>query len=95
MLADRLKVRGTLKSWTKLWCVLKPGLLVLYKSEKQKVLKFSVVGIGSFLKKGHVRFYEQNNISHSESTCLLVKTALVEQWLACLRLNLKDCDFVV
>ena len=36
VLADRLKVRGTLKSWTKLWCVLKPGLLVLYKSEKQK-----------------------------------------------------------
>ncbi|XP_037087750.1 oxysterol-binding protein-related protein 8-like [Pollicipes pollicipes] len=34
--ADWLKVRGTLKSWTKLWCVLKPGLLVLYKSEKAK-----------------------------------------------------------
>ncbi|XP_052798059.1 oxysterol-binding protein-related protein 8-like isoform X5 [Mya arenaria] len=36
VLADWLKVRGTLKSWTKLWCVLKPGLLILYKSEKQK-----------------------------------------------------------
>ncbi|KAK3101068.1 hypothetical protein FSP39_000723 [Pinctada imbricata] len=36
ILADWLKVRGTLKSWTKLWCVLKPGLLVIYKSEKQK-----------------------------------------------------------
>lgn len=36
VLAEWLKVRGTLKSWTKLWCVLKPGLLVLYKSEKQK-----------------------------------------------------------
>ncbi|XP_067656218.1 oxysterol-binding protein-related protein 8-like isoform X1 [Haliotis asinina] len=36
VLADWLKVRGTLKSWTKLWCVLKPGYLVLYKSEKQK-----------------------------------------------------------
>ena len=35
--ADWLKVRGTLKSWTKFWCVLKPGLLVLYKSEKAKV----------------------------------------------------------
>ncbi|XP_043201383.1 oxysterol-binding protein-related protein 8-like isoform X1 [Amphibalanus amphitrite] len=34
--ADWLKVRGTLKSWTKLWCVLKPGLLILYKSEKAK-----------------------------------------------------------
>lgn len=29
-------MRGTLKSWTKLWCVLKPGLLLLYKSPKTK-----------------------------------------------------------
>ncbi|CAB3367713.1 Hypothetical predicted protein [Cloeon dipterum] len=36
ILADWLKVRGTLKSWTKLWCVLKPGLLLLYKSPKIK-----------------------------------------------------------
>ncbi|XP_074660916.1 oxysterol-binding protein-related protein 8-like isoform X3 [Tubulanus polymorphus] len=36
VLADWLKVRGTLKGWTKMWCVLKPGLLVLYKSHKQK-----------------------------------------------------------
>ena len=37
LIADWLKVRGSLKGWTKLWCVLKPGLLVLYKSHKQKV----------------------------------------------------------
>lgn len=37
VLADWLKVRGTLKSWTKLWCVLKPGMLLLYKSPKCKV----------------------------------------------------------
>ena len=37
VLADWLKVRGTLKSWTKLWCVLKPGLLLLYRSQKAKV----------------------------------------------------------
>ncbi|XP_025085320.1 oxysterol-binding protein-related protein 8-like isoform X2 [Pomacea canaliculata] len=36
LLGDWLKVRGTLKSWTKLWCVLKPGVLILYKSDKQK-----------------------------------------------------------
>lgn len=36
VLADWLKVRGTLKSWTKLWCVLKPGLLLLYRSPKAK-----------------------------------------------------------
>ncbi|XP_065165540.1 oxysterol-binding protein-related protein 8 isoform X2 [Atheta coriaria] len=36
VLADWLKVRGTLKSWTKLWCVLKPGMLLLYKSPKCK-----------------------------------------------------------
>ena len=37
LIADWLKVRGSLKGWTKLWCVLKPGLLLLYKSLKQKV----------------------------------------------------------
>ena len=31
---QRYQVRGTLKSWTKLWFVLKPGLLLLYRSEK-------------------------------------------------------------
>ena len=31
-------MRGTLKSWTKLWCILKPGLILLYKSDKTKVL---------------------------------------------------------
>ena len=36
VLADWLKVRGSLKSWTKLWCVLKPGLLILYKTQKVK-----------------------------------------------------------
>ncbi|KAK7486381.1 hypothetical protein BaRGS_00022429 [Batillaria attramentaria] len=36
LLGDWLKVRGTLKSWTKLWCVLKPGILILYKSDKHK-----------------------------------------------------------
>lgn len=34
VLADWLKVRGTLKGWTKIWCELKPGLIVLYKSPK-------------------------------------------------------------
>lgn len=37
VLADWLKVRGSLKSWTKMWCVLKPGLLLLYRSQKAKV----------------------------------------------------------
>lgn len=36
VLADWLKVRGSLKSWTKLWCVLKPGLLLLFRSQKAK-----------------------------------------------------------
>ena len=34
VMADWLKVRGTLKGWTKIWCELKPGLIVLYKSPK-------------------------------------------------------------
>ncbi|KAF3825989.1 hypothetical protein GH733_006103 [Mirounga leonina] len=33
-MADWLKIRGTLKSWTKLWCVLKPGVLLIYKTQK-------------------------------------------------------------
>ncbi|KMQ97379.1 oxysterol-binding protein 8 [Lasius niger] len=36
VMSDWLKVRGTLKSWTKLWCILKPGLLLLYKNPKTK-----------------------------------------------------------
>lgn len=40
VMSDWLKVRGTLKSWTKLWCILKPGLLLLYKSPKLKVSIF-------------------------------------------------------
>eukprot|EP00057_Strongylocentrotus_purpuratus_P012544 XP_011667018.1 PREDICTED: oxysterol-binding protein-related protein 8 isoform X4 [Strongylocentrotus purpuratus] len=34
VMADYMKVRGSWKGWTKLWCVLKPGLLVIYKSPK-------------------------------------------------------------
>ena len=37
VMSDWLKVRGIVKSWTKLWCILKPGLLLLYKSQKTKV----------------------------------------------------------
>lgn len=31
---DWLKIRGSLKGWTKVWCELKPGLILLYKSPK-------------------------------------------------------------
>lgn len=34
IMADWLKIRGTLKSWTRLWCVLKPGVLLIYKTPK-------------------------------------------------------------
>ncbi|KAK2501720.1 hypothetical protein MC885_010194 [Smutsia gigantea] len=30
----QILIRGTLKSWTKLWCVLKPGVLLIYKTQK-------------------------------------------------------------
>lgn len=49
VLADWLKIRGTLKSWTKLWCVLKPGMLLLYKSPKSKVS--NVINLHKFLIK--------------------------------------------
>ncbi|XP_062853451.1 oxysterol-binding protein-related protein 8 isoform X2 [Trichomycterus rosablanca] len=34
VMSDWLKIRGSLKSWTKLWCVLKPGVLLIYKTQK-------------------------------------------------------------
>nr|XP_015193856.1 PREDICTED: oxysterol-binding protein-related protein 5 isoform X2 [Lepisosteus oculatus] len=34
IMASWLKIRGTLKSWTRLWCVLKPGVLLIYKTPK-------------------------------------------------------------
>lgn len=34
ILSNWLKIRGSLKSWTKLWCALKPGVLLVYKSPK-------------------------------------------------------------
>ena len=43
ILSGELKVRGKLKGWTKLWAVLKPGLLLLYKGK---------VKVCSCMKKG-------------------------------------------
>ncbi|XP_078582120.1 oxysterol-binding protein-related protein 8-like isoform X2 [Branchiostoma floridae x Branchiostoma japonicum] len=34
VLRDWLKIRGTLKGWQKYWCVLKPGVLIIYKGPK-------------------------------------------------------------
>nr|CAB3264584.1 oxysterol-binding protein-related protein 8 [Phallusia mammillata] len=36
ILSDWLKVRSTLKNWSRVWCLLKPGLLFLYKNSKEK-----------------------------------------------------------
>ncbi|KAL2094142.1 hypothetical protein ACEWY4_011454 [Coilia grayii] len=32
IMSNWLKIRGSLKSWTRLWCVLKPGVLLVYKA---------------------------------------------------------------
>lgn len=37
IVSDWLKVRGTLRDWTKLWAVLKPGLMLLYRNPPSKV----------------------------------------------------------
>ena len=42
---DWLKIRGTLKKWTKLYCVLKPGMLLLYKSNKPDKVRRSLRGL--------------------------------------------------
>lgn len=34
VMADWLKIRGSLRKWMKVYCVLKPGMLLLYKSAK-------------------------------------------------------------
>ncbi|MFH4975713.1 hypothetical protein AB6A40_002422 [Gnathostoma spinigerum] len=34
VMADWLKVRGTLRKWNRYFCVLKPGLMMIYKSSK-------------------------------------------------------------
>nr|XP_039260718.1 oxysterol-binding protein-related protein 8-like [Styela clava] len=34
--SDWLKIRSTLKNWSRIWCVLKPGVLILYKTQKLK-----------------------------------------------------------
>uniref|UniRef100_A0A1I7WI72 PH domain-containing protein n=1 Tax=Heterorhabditis bacteriophora TaxID=37862 RepID=A0A1I7WI72_HETBA len=34
VMADWLKVRGTLRKWVRYFCVLKPGLLIIYKKNK-------------------------------------------------------------
>ncbi|KAG5839090.1 hypothetical protein ANANG_G00201240 [Anguilla anguilla] len=34
IMSNWLKIRGSLKGWTKLWCVLKPGVLLIYKTPK-------------------------------------------------------------
>ena len=36
VLADWLKVRGSLKNWIKLYVILKPGIMLLFKSDKMK-----------------------------------------------------------
>jgi hypothetical protein len=36
LLADWLKIRGSFKNWIKLYCILKPGILQLFKSDKTK-----------------------------------------------------------
>ncbi|XP_048585606.1 oxysterol-binding protein-related protein 8 isoform X2 [Nematostella vectensis] len=37
ILSSYLKIRGSLKGWAKFWCVVKPGMLIIYKSPKHGV----------------------------------------------------------
>uniref|UniRef100_A0A914R638 PH domain-containing protein n=1 Tax=Parascaris equorum TaxID=6256 RepID=A0A914R638_PAREQ len=40
VMADWLKVRGTLRKWNRYYCVLKPGLMMIYKSNKIEKVSF-------------------------------------------------------
>uniref|UniRef100_H2ZFX9 Oxysterol-binding protein n=1 Tax=Ciona savignyi TaxID=51511 RepID=H2ZFX9_CIOSA len=43
LLSDWLKVRSTLKNWSRMWCVLKPGVLIIFKNSKEKTWVGTVV----------------------------------------------------
>ncbi|XP_035273696.1 oxysterol-binding protein-related protein 5 isoform X1 [Anguilla anguilla] len=34
LMSNWLKIRGSLKGWTRMWCVLRPGVLLIYKTPK-------------------------------------------------------------
>ena len=36
ILSDWLKVRNNLKKWSRMWCVINPGILMIFKNSKQK-----------------------------------------------------------
>lgn len=41
VMADWLKIRGTLRKWSRLYCVLKPGILLIYKGPKTHKVLFT------------------------------------------------------
>lgn len=49
IVSDWLKVRGTLRDWTKLWAILKPGLMLLYRNPPSKVCEHFIHEILLFL----------------------------------------------
>ncbi|KAG5320025.1 OSBL5 protein, partial [Acromyrmex heyeri] len=78
VMSDWLKVRGTLKSWTKLWCILKPGLLLLYKSPKTKVcICISLFFLILFFNLSYLRYLLQSN--HWVGTVLLNTCQVIER----------------
>ncbi|XP_043943182.1 oxysterol-binding protein-related protein 8-like [Protopterus annectens] len=36
IMEDWLKIQGVFKTWSKVWCVLKPGMLIIYKNPKKR-----------------------------------------------------------
>lgn len=54
IVSDWLKVRGTFRDWTKLWAVLKPGLIVFYRNSISMVcleLLFCLLFVIDFLSR--------------------------------------------
>jgi hypothetical protein len=82
VMSDWLKVRGTLKSWTKLWCILKPGLLLIYKSPKIKVSAPSNVMAYQWLHKIHntrLNYIDFLQSNHWVGTVLLNTCQVIER----------------
>ncbi|RUS74197.1 hypothetical protein EGW08_018045, partial [Elysia chlorotica] len=83
LMADWLKVRGTLKGWTKLWCVCRPAMLVIYKSEKMKGPKGET--IGAFVQPLPMSYAIFRAPSESQGKC----------WMDALELALLRCTSLI
>lgn len=69
------QVRGTLRGWTKFWCKLKPGWLVIYKSQKVS----SPISFTEIL----MRSYNQGSLTYPQ-TLYWTRITVLPLWNHCI-----------